>query len=362
MKNQNIVMEEFAMTKKNSKKRQMRHENGFGSLIKLSGNRRKPYAVRITTGWKDGKQIRKYLGYYKSETEALLALAEYHKHGFDIDLSKLTLGEVYQRWIERLEPKVSKNVLISHNMAYARFDRMANIPLVNLKADHLQDWMDGIDDLSAGSKKRLKSTMIQIWKYAMKNDIVDNNYAEYIEIKEKVEKTGKIFTKQEIQILWDNVDNYTVQWILILMYTGMRIGELLEITSNNIYFDQQYMVGGLKSEAGIDRIIPLHDAIVPLVHKQLGKAKFLLRDDKGRKLSYAKALNDFKRTMSELSLEDHLPHDTRKTAVSMMHSSGIPIETIRVIVGHSGKGVTETTYLYKTPYELVEAINLVKIV
>jgi len=351
------------MAKKKTKQQQMRHENGFGSIVKLSGNRRKPFAVRITTGWKDGKQVRKYLGYYKSEAEALLALAEYHKSGYDIDLSKLTLVEVYDRWIKRIEPKVSKNVLISHNMAYTRFDRMGNVPIVNLKADHLQDWMDNID-LSAGSKKRLKSTMIQIWKYAMKNDIVSNNYAEHIEITEKSEKTGKVFTKKEIQTLWDNVDDPTVQWILILMYTGMRIGELLVMTADNIYLDKQYMVGGLKSEAGIDRIIPLHDAIVPLVKKQLGKAKHLIRDDrdnKGRKMAYSRALSNFKVTMGKYGLEEHLPHDTRKTAVSLMHTAGIPMETIRVIVGHSGKGVTEKVYLYKTPYELVEMVNKVRI-
>jgi integrase len=342
------------------KKQHFRHENGFGSIVKLSGNRRKPFAVRITAGWKDGKQVRKYLGYYKSEAEALLALAEYHKKGYDIDLSKATLGDVYARWIKRLEPKVSQNVLNSHNMAKMRFERMANVPITKIKTDQLQDWMDNIDDLSPGSKKRLKSTMIQIWKYAISNDIVTNNYAENIEINEKVEKTGKIFTDNEINVLWDNVDNPTAQWILILMYTGMRIGELLELTADKIYLDKHYMVGGLKSEAGIDRVIPIHDAILPLVKKQLGKAKYLMRDEKGRKLSYAKALNQFKMYMLEQKWE-HLPHDTRKTGVSLMHSAGIPMEVIRVIVGHSGKGVTEKVYLYKTPYELVEAVNKVKV-
>ncbi len=337
----------------------MRAENGFGSIVKLSGARRKPYAVRITTGWKNGKQIRKYLGYYKTQPEALLALAEYHKNGYDVDLSKLTLNEVYDRWIHRIEPNVSKNVLNSHNMAKMRFDRMGNAPIVKLKADQLQDWMDNID-LSPGSKKRLKSTMIQLWKYAIKNDIVNKNYAESIEIHEKVEKTGKVFTEKEISILWDEVDNPVAQWILILMYTGMRIGELLAMTTDTIYLDKHYMVGGLKSEAGTDRVIPLHDKILPLVEKQMGKAKYLMRDEKGRKLSYAKALEQFKMFMMEHKWE-HLPHDTRKTAVSMMHSSGIPIEVIRVIVGHSGKGVTERVYLYKTPYELVEFINKIAV-
>lgn len=342
----------------------MKHENGYGSIVCLDRTgkkRRKPYAVRLTTGWQGGKQRRKYLGYYKTQSEARIALAEYNKLGFDLDLSKLTLNETYDRWISRLEDKVSRNVLNSHNMAKMRFDRLGNKPITSIKADHLQDWMDGID-LMPGSKKRLKSTMIQLYKYAIKNDILSTNYAEHIEINEKVEKTGKVFTNEEIRTLWNNVDNPTAQWILILIYTGMRIGELLAITTDTIYLEERYMVGGLKSEAGIDRVIPLHRDILPLIEMRMGKAKQLMRDEKGRKLSYAKALEQFKMFLVEHKLDtDHLPHDTRKTGVSLMHSAGIPIETIRVIVGHSGKGVTETTYLYKSPKELVDAINTIEV-
>ena len=38
----------------------MRNENGFGSIVcldKSGKKRRKPWAVRITTGWKNGKQL-----------------------------------------------------------------------------------------------------------------------------------------------------------------------------------------------------------------------------------------------------------------------------------------------------------------
>lgn len=343
------------------KKQQMKHENGFGSIVKLSGNRRKPFAVRITSGWKDGKQIRKYLGYFKSEAEALVALAEYHKMGYDIDTSKITLNEVYERWIKRIENNVSDNVLTTHNMAKVRFGKLGDKQLSVIKADHLQDWMDGID-LKPGSKRRLKSTMIQLYNYAIRNDLAHTNYAKYIEIKEKVEKKGIVFSDEELKVIWDNQDNPVAQWILILIYTGMRIGELLSLTADTIHLDEGYIIGGSKSDVGIDRVIPLHQAIVPFVEKHLGNAKHLIRDEKGRKLSYQKSLKLFKNFMEEHKLNTaHLPHDTRKTAVSLMHTAGIPIETIRVIVGHSGKGVTETVYLYKEPKELVEVINKVEI-
>ena len=117
------------MARKKAVKQQFRHENGFGSIVKLGGHRRKPFAVRITTGWKDGKQIRKYLGYYVSEAEALMALAEYHKGGVNLDLTKLTLEEIYDKWYERIEVKSSKTVLNSHNMTKSRLGALGKKPI-----------------------------------------------------------------------------------------------------------------------------------------------------------------------------------------------------------------------------------------
>ena len=43
----------------------MRMPSGYGSIIKLKGNRRRPYQVRLTKGFTDeGKQIYMYLGYF----------------------------------------------------------------------------------------------------------------------------------------------------------------------------------------------------------------------------------------------------------------------------------------------------------
>jgi integrase len=338
----------------------MRHQNGFGSIVKLGGKRRKPYAVRITTGWKDGKQIRKYLGFYKTEREALIALADYHKTGYDIDLSKLTLAETYERWIKRIESKIDSTAMTRHKMTYVRFGRLADVPIVNIKADQLQDWMDNITDLSSGSKIQIKSTLSQVWKYAIKNDIVSSNYAEHIEIERDTARKGSTFTIEEIKKLWDNSDNRIVQWWLIMIYTGMRIGELYQMTTENIHLDEQYMVGGLKTKAGTNRVIPIHNAILPLIKEQMKDSKYLMHIGSGKRYSYGKIRLMVKELMEEYKWE-HLPHDARKTAVSLMHSAGVPIETIRVIVGHSGKGVTEKVYLYKTPSELVEMVNRVKI-
>ncbi len=340
----------------------MRNQNGFGSIVcldKTGKKRRKPWAVRITTGWKDGKQQREYLGYYETQTDALIALADYHKNGVDLDVTKLTLEEVYQQWIKRKENTISTVALKGHELAHKRFGNLGNKPMKDVKTIHLQKWLDDIK-LKPSTKGRIKSTMSQLFDYALNYDIVQKNYAKNLEIPEKVEKTGSIFTDDEIEILWKNVDNETIQYLLILIYTGMRIGELLLIRKDSVFLDENYMIGGIKTEAGRDRIIPIHRRIKPLIEKNLEKGIYITNNPNGGGLGYSAVIKRVQKLLPKLGMKHNI-HDTRKTAVSLMHSAGIPMETVRIIVGHSGKGVTEKVYLFKQPHELVEEVNKIEV-
>ena len=336
----------------------MRMANGFGSIIcldKSGKKRRKPWAVRVTAGWKDGKQVRKYIGYYKTKKEALIALSDYHKNGVNLDMNNITLNELYETWIERIAAKeLTPSVLRTHNMAKSRFGVLGNKYVKDIKNAQLQDWLDNLD-VKPSTKRKLRSSILQIFEYAFKNDIIVKNHAQGLEINEKIEATGAIFTDEEIATLWKNKNNVNAQQTLILIYTGLRIGELLKIKVSDINFEEQYIIGGSKTDAGKDRVIPIHNKILPFIIEQLGD---------GDSLTGGIAYNTIRRHLTEywesLGME-HKIHDTRKTGVSVMHRANIPMETIRIIVGHSGKGVTEQVYLYKTPQELVEAINTIEI-
>ena len=70
----------------------MKLPNGYGAVVKLSGKRRKPYAARVTVKWtEDGKQVRKYLGFYRTRQEALKALADYNANPYDLEAREVTL-------------------------------------------------------------------------------------------------------------------------------------------------------------------------------------------------------------------------------------------------------------------------------
>ena len=79
----------------------MRLPNSYGSISKLSGNRRRPYMVRLTVGWTaEGKRISKVLGYFESRKKALQALAEYHANPYSLE-EQITFAELFEKVQER---------------------------------------------------------------------------------------------------------------------------------------------------------------------------------------------------------------------------------------------------------------------
>ena len=80
----------------------MKNPNGYGSVVKLSGKRRKPFWIRKTAGWNEkGQPIYKTIGYTATREEGNILLAEYNKNPWNVDTAKLTLKELYDLWVEK---------------------------------------------------------------------------------------------------------------------------------------------------------------------------------------------------------------------------------------------------------------------
>ena len=74
----------------------MRLPNGYGSVYKLSGKRRKPFIARKTIGWDDnGKQIYRTIGYYETKKLALQSLADFNNNPYDVEVSTLTFSDIF---------------------------------------------------------------------------------------------------------------------------------------------------------------------------------------------------------------------------------------------------------------------------
>lgn len=340
----------------------MKNPNGYGSVIcldKTGKRRRKPWAVRITVGFDEsGKQLTKYLGYYKSQKEATIALAQYHMIGLDVDATTLTVEDVFEQWLKSVEHRMTPQNQRSYRAAFRLVGSLAKKRFKDLKSNHLQTALDSVKR-QYNTKKKVRSMLKQVWEYGLKNDYVLKNYASGLELEGKQEDVGKVFTAQEIDTLWQHADDYHIQLVLVMIYTGVRANELLKINTVNTFLSDHYFITGSKTDAGKDRIIPIHDAILPFVQNIMSTNHHLAEFD-GHGVHYNTLYKWFGDVMTRFGF-DHKLHDTRKTTVSLLHSAEVPIETIRFVVGHAQQGITAQVYLKKTAAELVAAVNKIPV-
>lgn len=335
----------------------MRFPNGYGSIINLGKRRRKPYAVRITTGWnKDKRQQYKYLGYFDKKADAITFLSDYNKSPKQFENKHTTIKEVYDKWSERHFKNVAANSVKSYTYSFKKCEHLYDAPLSELRTIHFQDIVDEMETTSTA--RTFKNVIKMIYAFALENDIVDKDYSEYIKVpKGKTKYTKTPFTLDEINILWSHRGEEIADILLILLYSGMRISELLNMKIEDVHFEERYMVGGIKSKAGIDRIIPIHCEIAPLIKKRLNN-KYLFETRVGTAVHYSKILLHAQNKFEELGFK-HTIHETRHTFISQADRIGINKTSLKKIIGHaSNQDVTNDVYTHKDKADLIEAIDL----
>lgn len=348
----------------------MKNPNGYGSVKKLSGKRRKPWHVQKTINYrvdvitKKVVQERITIGYYTTRKEALQALAEYNANPYDINATKITFSEVYEKWSEEKYPTISSSNVQGYKAAYKLCESLYNERMIDIKLNHLQFVVDN-SGKNYPTLRKLKVLFRQIYDYAVIHEIIDKNrnMVEYVNIQKAGNPNAynrKPFSIDEINLLWEHSNNEYVQTILMLIYSGVRVSELLDLKKEDVNLNEQYFkISKSKTAAGI-RTVPIADKVKPFFEYWYNKndCEYLLSTPEEKHFLYRNYYDSyFIPYMKELNL-DHKPHDSRHTCISMLASAKVDSTTIKKIVGHSGsQSLTEKVYTHLDVSTLLEAIN-----
>ena len=221
----------------------MKLPNGYGSVVKLSGKRRKPYMVRKTLGWhfdkEKDRQVQDYLiiGYATTRAEGLQMLADYNNNPYDTKSAKMTFDEVYEEWSKRKYPTVSDSNVKGYTAAYKTCSNLYNKVFKDLKLVDLQTVIDNCGK-NYPTMRKIKVLFNQLYDFALKNDICNKDYSTFVDIVQYKDRNPNKFDrnkfeKDEIERIWIQQDDKYYQIILMLLYNGVRISEFLDLKKEN---------------------------------------------------------------------------------------------------------------------------------
>ena len=322
----------------------MKRSNGTGSIKYLKG-RKKPFAVFRPSKMVNGKRKAELIGYFatKDEAEESLMLETLHP------TKNTTLGELWNMWKRtRSFTDLAKSTQEGYCMAFNYMRDYENKRFADLKQDDFQHFIDNAvnqgKSVSTQNKVKILCNILSV--YALLNDVTYKSYAVKLRTQRANKTPVEIFSNEDIQTLFDNDDLPLVDTILILIYTGMRISEFLTLNKFQVNLQEMVIVGGLKTDAGRDRIIPIHPKIQKYVVKLYNSCNIKLVEHDGKPYTSRYYRKCYYRVLDELSVKKISPHKARHTFFTLMSKYCKDSKVIADVGGHTDVHFTENVYVH----------------
>lgn len=338
------------------RRKNMKRSNGTGTIVKLSGNRRRPYCVRVPGRDKHGYVIQVSLSYHAKMAEAQQALDEYNKQKAAgavpaTDKLSMTVGQVYEAWAGPNNRRRTASATRLGRISWTkRLSRFAQVKMRDMSVDDWQSVLDESEEsgLSQSTINNDAALIHHLNSYAMERDIIVKDYSEFIEIPNvgpKYEKgsLSDLQIKQLEQMAADGVP--WADTVLMLCYTGFRISEFLTLTPFNYHVEGgiPYFQHGSKTAAGRDRLVPIHPKIQPYVDRWLAKGgDTIICDDAGTPITDGHYRHQiFPSIVKALGLPQATPHWCRHTFATRTKTAGVDDFARHRILGHADQNITD---------------------
>lgn len=370
-----------------------RRPNNSGTVVKLSGKRRNPFCARIMSDERDiitGKKKQICIGTFATREEALNALSIYslkRSNTITNEEARNLAPDLFDKIQEKTQKKIPTFKEIYETLDAEEFSKLSNSarkgykawikhfksiydrPINNITLADLQFVFDN-DGSKNGTQVHMKVLCSKIFEYAVIHQFIsrDDDYTSYIKIADYKQSTKHYpFTVDEIKKLKAS-NTSEAHLILIYIYTGLRVGELLYINRDNIHINEpcnddgvdraiSYIVAGSKTAAGKNRIVPIHNDIKQFVIDELIEKEKRLID-----VSYEWGFNkNIMPMINNMLNTNHTMHDTRVTFASLCQLYKVDVYARKKILGHKLKDITFDIYTTASKNRLWTEVNKIKL-
>ncbi|MBV4170958.1 tyrosine-type recombinase/integrase [[Clostridium] innocuum] len=305
-------------------------------------------------------------------TDADLSPSQIKQHTYITNIKTApTFSDIWFHLLDTALQKLTASSLTNYTTSYNRFKLVHNTPIDKIKLDYLQSVFDDLMYAEGGcgysKMNNMKIVLNYIFRYAEEREYILRNPAKFVHFHDTLDESKKkpkgIFTNSQIAQLVQE-DTNTAVFELVCIYTGMRPGEVLKMQKANVHLDEHYMIGGSKTKAGIDRVIPIHDFLLPYIERLMQQ-----NDDphlftfNGNHISYTGWLDKHYNTMKEkLKFDSTLtPHSGRHTFSTLAKECGMDEFYRKCIMGHAHGDITNDVYTKARIEKLLEEVNKIKV-
>lgn len=326
---------------RNTKKR----GNGQGSAYKLPSG---TWAAQITLGYyiQDGvrkRKVKRKKG-FRTKKDAISYL-EALRTGVE-ESKVITLSELWERFQSNLDA-LSASKRTAYRIAWKKIESEVSYRTIDsFSVPELQELIDESAP-SYYTRRDIKTLLSHFYKLAIQDDYVDKNKTEYVKLPKLITTERETFCPEEIKTLWSDYERShspVIAGMITMLYTGIRPGELLTISTENVHTDEHYMTGGIKTAKGKARKIILPDKILPVI-------SYLIQNSRKDKLLYYSCADDFysdwRQKRSELNIRNVLtPYCCRHTYITNLTALKVSPAMLQELAGHEDYDTTlEYTHL-----------------
>lgn len=304
-----------------------------------------------------------------------LRIAADQGENYDPSRSKITIGELSQRWLDQMQPPVVTAATYDRYQVSVRVQvspTFANVSVGALRPSTVRTWIAEISrqGLSASSVIQAHQRLCQILDLAVMDERIRKNPArdKGITLPSRPARIRRRYLTDDELIRLANASREPVQ-ILTLGYAGMRVGEFFALKIENLDFENLrmgvyesytqvngHMVKG-DTKTHQSRVIPMPEPMAEMLKEHIAgrRAGWVFRSPMNKQILYSNWRRSiFNPAVKAAGLGAMTPHDLRHTAVSIAVDTGANIMAIAKMVGHDDARETLRTYADLFPDHLDE--------
>ena len=292
----------------------------------------------------------------------------------------MKLSQCSETWLKSLQNKIKSSSIHKYNQLLDWYIiYYLDIPLININYIAIDNLIRKTlyveKNLSAKTCNAVLCVLRECLSFAVRAGYIPSNPCDNVKRLPEVKKQIQVFTAYECNLLESYIvgkDKGNMFGVLVSLYTGVRIGELLALRWQDVDFEKGYLIinktlsdlgeeTSPKSRASL-RIIPLHDRILSLLteKKQRATSDYIIETNQSRtgiRLYQGK----FERLLKKLGIAHRGFHTLRHTFATRLIESDVDVKTVSTLMGHSDYNTTLNYYVHISQEMQRKAIQKLKI-